>query len=206
MTAPTATPTRLRRSTIWAATGLLLLSIAASVLLSLADSRDHALVLGPYGASSLMTVALCLMVACSVVAACGWAWEIPPSAGPILRNGARTVAVVLSLTVLFGLFVFVFLASIGGSTRYVDVGSTNGHTITVAEYSSLGGTSLQLGERSGWYFTPSDQLDAWATGNQVPDGPPPSQRASYEFRVQHGQVVVDFGGPGSLSLTMPVSH
>jgi hypothetical protein len=173
------------------------------VILPHITSSEHVLVIGRYGPSSLMKVTQVVAGTCGTVAACGWAWRIPHRTHPLIRTGTRTLAVVSSLTILIWLAAYAWLTAIGGSARYVDVGTLNGHTITVAEYSSLGGTNLQLGERDGWYFTPNHQPEASANSNHVPGGPPPSQRNTYKLHVDNNRVTVDYDGPHPLTATFP---
>jgi len=206
MPPPQQAPHRQKRNRqatlLWTTTALLLLTMSAIALLALANSDQRVLVVGSHGPTSLRKLAYFVGASCFTAAACGWAWHFPKASSPALATVARAAAVLLSVVLLLGCVGYAWLTAIGGTTRYINVGSTHGQTITVAEYSSLGGTTLELGTRDGWYFTPSSQPSAWANSNQVPPGPPPSQKDTYKLHTSGHQVSVSYKGEHPLRMTL----
>jgi hypothetical protein len=186
----------------WAALVVAVVALVGGAVLVQSDGADAQLVIAGRGAETIRAACWLVGALCAACAACTWAWHLT-RARPAGRTAARAAAVLLSVGLVACALGSVALSSLGGSVRYVDIGSASGHTVTVAEYRSLGGRQLQLGFRDGWSFRAATGERAWANSNQVRPDPSSTGDDVFRLHVDGSRVVVDHGGDRPLEAPLP---
>lgn len=186
----------------WASGTTAIVALTVGAVLTVAQSRDEVFVVGPYGGTSIVTFLWFIGGMCFAYATCAGAWQLTQASRPGVRSLVRVAAALVSAVLLLGVVLYGWLSSLGGSERYIDVGTAHGRTITVAEYTSLGGTTLNLGERTGWHFRPGVGVSAWANADQPPPGPPRFSGGRYGIHTDGNEVRVSYGGSRPLQITL----
>jgi hypothetical protein len=189
--------------TRWAAVVVAVVLLGTGVVLLRSGGDGAQLVVAGRGAGTIARACWLIGTLCAAYAACSWAWHRTRTAGLPGRTAGRAAAVLLSAGLVACALGTVALASLGGTVRYVDVGSASGHTVTVAEYRSLGGRQLQLGLRDGWSFRPASGARASANSNQVRPEPSPTGDDGFRLRVVGSRVLIDHGGRLPLEARLP---
>lgn len=183
------------------------IALAAAILAGLvlhATSQGRVLALGVLGGTSLLEVAVLVAGAAVTVLVVGGSWGLTRRSRLwpqlLVRALATTIAVALGLC----LCVVAWLGALG-SVRYVDVGTVDGRTVTVAEYQSLAGLGASLGYRDGWFVSPAGPGDipGSAVGTDDGAGDPQSEFGHYRLEIAPDQVTVRFGDEGQNVLVTP---
>ncbi|WP_146242496.1 MULTISPECIES: hypothetical protein [unclassified Curtobacterium] len=187
----------------WTAVVVAAVALVVGVVLVHAGGDGAQLVVAGRGPGTITQACWLVGALAAAYAAVTWAWHLTRSGRSAGRTVARAAAALLSVGLLGCALGSVVLSSLGGSVRYVDVGSASGHTVTVAEYRSLGGRQLQLGFRDGWSFRPAAGARAWANSNQVETGPSSTDEDVFRLHVDGSRVLVDHGGDQPLEARLP---
>lgn len=186
----------------WAALVVAVVALVGGAALGQSDGADAQLVIAGRGAETIRAACWLVGALCAACAACTWAWHLTRAARRAGRTPVRAAAVLLSVGFVACALGYVALSSLGGSVRYVDVGSASGRTVTIADYRSLGGRQLQLGFRDGWSFRAATGERAWANSNQVRTDPA-SIGGVFHLHVDGSRVVVEYGGDRPLEAPLP---
>lgn len=189
--------------TRWVAVVVAVALLGAGIAVSRSSGHGAELVIAGRGATTIAGGCWLGGALCAGYATCTWAWHLTRSARSAGRTAARAAAVLLSVGLIVYALGFVALSSLGGSVRYIDVGSVSGRTVTVAEYRSLGGRQLQLGFRDGWSFRAASGDRASANSNQVESGPTSGGGDPLRLRTIGSRVLVYYGGARPLEARRP---
>lgn len=202
--APQATTGRTVFSvTRWAAIVVAVVLLGTGTALVQSSGDGAQLVIAGRGVGAITRACWLFGALCAAYASCTWAWHLTRAARSAGRAAARAAAVLLSVGLVVCALSTVALSSLGGSVRYVDVGSASGRTVTVAEYRSLGGRQLQLGFRNGWSFRAASGERASANSNQVKANPSSTGDDVFRLRIVGGRALVDYGGDLPLEARLP---
>lgn len=187
----------------WAAVLLSLVLLGTGAVLVRSGGDGAQLVIAGLGARTIAKACWLSGALCAAWGACNSAWHLTRAAQSAIRTAIRVAAVLLSAGLVVCALGYIALSSLGGSVRYVDVGSASGRTVTVAEYRSLGGRQLQLGFRDGWSFRAASGERASANSNQVATNPSSPGPDAFHLRIVGGRVLVDYGGDLPLEARLP---